>query len=186
MKGLTIFLLGVIVGLIVMFALVGQGYVHPTALSPRTVIAGETPSPTPAAALPVSTPGSSPSPASSATPEASAQASPAAGSIAGNTYVWNGPEGTITYAFHDDGTYDATYSAIEGNAKIAGVSKGTWKLDGTQLRTDESSGITRRTEDSTTTTRPIGAGNVTFSVSGDTITDAKGRTYQPLAAATKS
>ncbi|HVA36038.1 MAG TPA: hypothetical protein VNJ51_00340 [Candidatus Dormibacteraeota bacterium] len=179
MKSASGFLIGVIVGLVAMFALVKLGYVHVPA--PTTVVAGETPAPQ---ASPAPVASAQPSPASTAAstgaPGAGAGAGATPAPIAGSTYAWNGPEATITYAFHGDGTYDANYAGRESGARIVGISKGTWTLDGPTLSTHETSGVTRRTAAGSTTTRPEGAGDVTFTVGDGTITDAKGRIYNRL------
>lgn len=191
MRGFAGFLLGVIVGLIAMFGLVKQGYIRTSA--PSTLVLGQTPEPSPQASVEQAPTATAPTAAATgsapSTPAASAAptelGTPAGGRIAGNTFVWNGPKATITYSFQADGTYEASYNGAEGETRIVGISKGSWTRNGTQLATHETSGVTQRTTGAQTTTRPAGAGDVTFTVGSDgRLTDGKGRVYQPLAAAT--
>ncbi|TAM73680.1 hypothetical protein EPN44_13095 [bacterium] len=179
MKGGSAFLVGVIIGLVVMFGLVKQGYVRvANAPSPSgTVVVGETPSPAESSA-PVAS--AEPAASSEPAPAATGAQAPSASPVAGQTYAWTGTQGTITYAFHGDATYDATYTGTEGDTHIVGVSKGTYSLSGSDLSTHEASGATRRTANGTTSTRPEGAGNVTFTVGDGTLRDSKGRTFTPI------
>ncbi|MDE2573319.1 MAG: hypothetical protein KGM44_12470 [bacterium] len=177
------FFAGLIVGLVVMFGLVRLGYIG-TGPSKPAVVVGQTPAPAPAAAATAAgaaeqsaTPGQTPSQEPGGT---TVTATPAGGAIGGNTFAWTGPQGTITYTFHGDGTYDASYSGEENGARTVGASKGMWKLEGTQLSTHETAGTTRRTTGGSTTTRPAGAGDVTFGTADGKLTDPKGRVYERL------
>ncbi len=179
MKGASAFLVGAIIGLVVMFGLVKQGYVRVASApnSAGSVIAGETPSPV-ESSVPAAS--AEPAPSSELTPAAAGTQEPSTSPVAGQTYAWTGPQGTITYAFHGDGTYDATYTGTEGDARIVGVSKGTYSLTGSDLGTHETSGATRRTVNGAVSTRPEGAGDVTFTVGNGSLRDSKGRSYTPI------